>query len=74
MACSATSPSFYLPPRYKTLTLDVNISLNMANLHMINISAQDFPYGNILETKEVMCNYSTYQLDSSTQDLPAPTQ
>ena len=42
MACSATSPNFYLPPRYETLTLDVNISLNMANLHMINISAQDF--------------------------------
>ena len=39
-ACSATSPNFYLPPRYETL--DVNISLNMANLHMINISAQDF--------------------------------
>ena len=42
IACSATSPDFYLPPRYETLTLDVNISLNMANLHMINISAQDF--------------------------------
>ena len=42
MACSATSPNFYLPPRYETLTLDVNISLNIANLHMINILAQDF--------------------------------
>ena len=42
MACSATSPNFYLPPRYESPTLDVNISLNMANLHMINISAQDF--------------------------------
>ena len=42
MACSATSPNFYLPPRYETLTLDVNISRNMAKLHMINISAQDF--------------------------------
>ena len=42
MACSATSPNFYLPPRYVTPTLDVNISLNMANLHMINILAQDF--------------------------------
>ena len=42
MACSATSPNFYLPPRYEIPTLDVNISLNMANLHMINISAQDF--------------------------------
>ena len=41
MACSATSSNFYLPPRYETLTLDVNVSLNMANLHMINISAQN---------------------------------
>ena len=42
MACSATSPNFYLPPRYETPTLHVNISLNMANLHMIHILAQDF--------------------------------
>ena len=42
MACSATSSNFYLPPRYETLTLDVNISLNMANLYMLNISAQNF--------------------------------
>ena len=42
MACSATSPDFYLPPRYETPTLDVNITLNMANLHMINMSVQDF--------------------------------
>ena len=41
-ACSATSSNFYLPPRYETLTLDVNVSINMANLHMINILAQDF--------------------------------
>ena len=42
MACSATLSNFYLPPRYITLALDVNISLNMAKLHMINILAQDF--------------------------------
>ena len=42
MAWSATSSNFYLPPRYETPTLDVNISLNMANLHMLNIFAQDF--------------------------------
>ena len=41
-ACSATSSNFYLPPRYETPTLDVNISINMANLHMINISAHNF--------------------------------
>ena len=41
MACSTTSSDFYLPPRYETLTLDVDASLNMANLQMINILAQD---------------------------------
>ena len=42
MACSATSSHFYLPPRYESPILDVNVSLNMANLQMINISAQCF--------------------------------
>ena len=42
MTYSATSPNFYLPPRYQTSNLDVNVSLNMANIHMINISALDF--------------------------------
>ena len=42
MVCSATSPNFYLPPRYQTSNLDINVSLNMANLHMVNISALDF--------------------------------
>ena len=41
-ACSTTSENFYLPPRYDTANLDVNISMNMANTHMINISALDF--------------------------------
>ena len=41
-ACSATSSNFYLHPRYETPTLDINISLNMANLHMQNISSQNF--------------------------------
>ena len=42
MACSATSPNFYLPPRYQTSNLDINVSLNMANLHMINVSSLNF--------------------------------
>ena len=42
MACNATSSDFYLLPRYGTPTLDVNISLNMANLNMLNISALNF--------------------------------
>ena len=41
-ACSATSSNFYLPSRYETPMLDVNISLNMANLYMLKISAQKF--------------------------------
>ena len=74
-ACSATSPN--LPPRYEILTLDVNISLNMANLHMINILAQDFLH---METswKQQKWHATTapnnYTLNSSTQDLPASTQ
>ena len=42
MACSATSAHFYLPPRYETPVLNVNVSLNMANLQMINITALHF--------------------------------
>ena len=42
MACSATSSHFYLPPRYETPTFDVNVSLNMANIQMINMSVQHF--------------------------------
>ena len=42
MTCSATTSHFYLPPRYETPTLDINASLNMVDLYMINISAQHF--------------------------------
>ena len=42
MACSATSSHFYLPPRYETPILNVNVSLDMANLQMINISVLHF--------------------------------
>ena len=38
----STSSNVLLPPRYQTSNLDVNVSLNMANLHMINASALDF--------------------------------
>ena len=41
-ACSTTSPHFHLPPHYKQPTLTVNISFNMANLNMVNISSLDF--------------------------------
>ena len=41
-AWSNTSPNFHLPPCYKSSTLEVNISLDMAKLHMINMSSLDF--------------------------------
>ena len=41
-ACSATSSHFHLPPTYQNSHLEVNISLDMANLNMINISSLDF--------------------------------
>ena len=41
-ACSATPPYFHLPQCYETTSLEVNISLDMSNLHMINISSLDF--------------------------------
>ena len=42
MACSATSAHFYLPPRYETPVLNVNVLLDMANLQMINITTIHF--------------------------------
>ena len=42
MACSATSTNFYLPSGYQPSNSNVNVSLNMANLHMVNVSALDF--------------------------------
>ena len=41
-ACSATSAHFYLPPRYESPVLNVNISLNMAKLQTVNITALHF--------------------------------
>ena len=42
MACSGTSAHFYLPPRYETPVLNVNISLDMANLQTVIITALHF--------------------------------
>ena len=41
-AYSATSAKFYLPSRYEIPILNVNVSLNMANLQAINITALHF--------------------------------
>ena len=41
IACSTTSPHFYLPPQYEHPALTVNISLDITNLNMVNISSLD---------------------------------
>ena len=41
-ACSTTSAHFYLPPRYETPALNVNVLLDMANLQVVNITALHF--------------------------------
>ena len=38
----ATSPNFHLPPCYEGPSLEVNISLDMVNLNLINISSVNF--------------------------------
>ena len=48
-ACSAASPSFNLPPHYETASSEVYVSLDMANLHMINISSLDLCIWQYLE-------------------------
>ena len=35
-------PNFHLPPHYDNLALEVNISFDVANLNMINISIYEF--------------------------------
>ena len=41
-ACSTTSEHFHLPPCYETHQLTINISLNTANLNVINVSSPEF--------------------------------
>ena len=58
-ACSATSAHFYLPPRYETPVLNVNVSLDMANLQMVNITTLHLAHGNTWETITVTPNCNT---------------
>ena len=51
-ACSTTSPYFYLPPHYEATTVAINISLEVANLNMINILAMDFHVWQHLENHQ----------------------
>ena len=40
--CSTTSQHFYLPPHYESHEVTINISLNTANLNVVNISGPEF--------------------------------
>ena len=41
-ACNTTSQHLHLPPHYETHQLTINISLNTANLNVMNISSPEF--------------------------------
>ena len=41
-ACNATSQHFQLPPHYENHQMTINISLNKANLNVVNISSPEF--------------------------------
>ena len=59
-ACSATIPNFHLPPHYENSALEVNISLDMASLNMINISSVDFHIWQHLEKHWNEISYNTW--------------
>ena len=65
--CSATSPNFHLSPHYESQPLEVNISLDMANLHMINMSSLDFCIWQHLEEYQ---NESQLQHLATTPSVP----
>ena len=61
-ACSATLSNFHLPPRYQNSHLEVNISLDMANLNMVNISSLDLHIWQHLEehrNETQLCNLAS---------------
>ena len=51
-ACSTTLPYFYLLPHYEPATVAINISLGVAKLNMISISALDFHIWQHLENHQ----------------------
>ena len=62
-ACSATTSHFYLPLRYESPVLNINVSLDMANLQAINITALHFhAFGNTWGGAAVTPSYNTLQV------------
>ena len=66
-ACSATMPNFHLLPHYENSALEVNISLDMANLNMIKILSLDFHIWQHLEKHQ---NKSQLQHLASIHSVP----
>ena len=66
-ACSTTTPNFHLPPHYENSDLEVNISLDMTNLNMINISSMNIW---IWQHLEKHCNESELQHLASIPSVP----
>ena len=60
-------PNFYLPPHYKNSALEFNISLDMANLNVNNISSVDFHIWQHLEKHQ---NESQLQHSASIPSVP----
>ena len=58
---------FHLPPRYQNSNLEVNISLDMANLNMVNISFLDFCIWQCLEDHR---NKTQLQLLATIPSIP----
>ena len=66
-ACSATMANFHLPPHYENSALEVNNSLDMVNLNMINMSSVDFHIWQHLEKHQ---NKSQLQHLASIPSVP----
>ena len=66
-ACSATSRYFHLPPHYEDYTMMMNVSLDTANINVVNISTPDFGIWQHLNS-----NWTTSHLQKLTNVPEAP--
>ena len=72
---SATSAHVYLPPRYETPVLNVNVSLDMANLQVVNITTLHFRIWQHMgrnHTETQLQHLVTPTIHTSTQGLSTP--
>ena len=69
-ACTATSQYFHHPPRYESHDVSINISLNTANLNVVNISALEFRIWKHLEDLEDHWNRTSLQHLANIPSVP----